>query len=170
MASVRMDCVVDPREKQKSIVEGRSPFLRWCVGIAGSFWRWKLLSTSQFAIIWLLREIRAVDERGPCHHNWYALWSPISRELFVSLRVGRIAASGSACPGEWKLKRVKDFWLCDEVIVVPKKESWAEKTVVALKPDVGRTYVTHLGLVGEGVKVSNLGREGGFLCLSYHGS
>ena len=58
----------------------------------------------------------------------------------------------------------------DEVILVPKKESWVVKTVVALKPDVWHTYVTHLGLVGEGVKVSNPGREGGFLCRSHHGS
>jgi hypothetical protein len=65
---------------------------------------------------------------------------------------------------------VNDFWLCDVVIVVPKKESCAVKTVVAVKPGVWRTYVTHLGLVGEGVNASNPGSEGGFPCLSHHGS
>jgi len=96
----KMDCVVEPRERHKSMVEGCPPFLGWCVGIAGSFWRWKLLSSSQFAIVWLPREIRAVDGRGPCHHGWCALKSPISRQSFGSLSVGRIAARGSARPGE----------------------------------------------------------------------
>jgi hypothetical protein len=68
------------------------------------------------------------------------------------------------------LNKVKVFWLYDVVIVVPKKESWAVKTVLAVNPGVWRTYVTHLGLVGEGVKVSNPGNEGGFPCLSHHGS
>ena len=56
------------------------------------------------------------------------------------------------------------------MIVVPKKDSWAVKTVVAVKLGVWRTYVTHLGFVGEGVKISNPGNEGGFPCLSHHGS
>ena len=68
-ASVRTDCVVDPREKHKSMVEGCPPLLGWCVGIAGSFWRQKLLSSSQLAIAWLADEIRAVCGRGPCHHG-----------------------------------------------------------------------------------------------------
>jgi hypothetical protein len=99
-ASDRTDCVVEPRERHKSIVEGRPPFLGWCVGIDGSFWRWKLLSSSQSAMVWLAREIRAVCGRGPCHHGWCAFRSPMSRQLFGSLRVGRIAANGSARPGE----------------------------------------------------------------------
>ena len=65
---------------------------------------------------------------------------------------------------------MKVFWSCDVVIVVPRKESWAVKIDVAVKPDMRRIYVTHLGLVGEGVKVLNPGNEGGFPCLSHHGS
>jgi len=65
---------------------------------------------------------------------------------------------------------VKDLWLFNEVIVVSKKEFWAVKTVVALKLDVWRKYVTHLGLVDKGVKVSKPCREGGFLYLSHYGS
>jgi len=56
------------------------------------------------------------------------------------------------------------------VIVVPRKESWAVKTVVAVKPSVQRIYLTHLGLVGAGVKVSKPGKEGVLPCLSHHGS
>ena len=65
---------------------------------------------------------------------------------------------------------MKVFRSCDVVIVVPRKESWEVKAVVAVKPGVRRTYVTHLGLIGEGVKVSKPGNEGGFPCLSHHGS
>ena len=60
--------------------------------------------------------------------------------------------------------------MCAVVIVVPRKESWAVKTVVAVNPGVRRTYVTHLGLIGEGVKVTKPGKEGGLPCLSHHGS
>jgi hypothetical protein len=60
--------------------------------------------------------------------------------------------------------------LCGVVIVVPKKESSAVKVVVAIRPDVWRTYVAHLGFVGIGVKVSNPDKEGGLPCLSHHGS
>jgi len=52
--------------------------------------------------------------------------------------------------------------VCNVVIVVPRKESWAVKAVVAVEPGVWHTYVTHLGLIGVGVMVSNPGREGGF--------
>jgi len=50
-ARAKNDCVVDPREKHRSIVEGRPPFLGWWVGIAVSLWRKKLLSSRQFAIL-----------------------------------------------------------------------------------------------------------------------
>jgi hypothetical protein len=99
-ANDKTDCVVEPRKRHKSMVEGRPPFLGWCQGIEGSFWRWKLLSSSQSAIAWLAREIRTVDGRGPCHHAWCALRSPMSIQSLGGLKVGRIAASGSARPGE----------------------------------------------------------------------
>jgi hypothetical protein len=35
MASDRIDCVTDPRERHKSMVVGCPPFLGWCVGIPG---------------------------------------------------------------------------------------------------------------------------------------
>jgi len=54
--------------------------------------------------------------------------------------------------------------------MVPKNESWAVKTVVAVKSEVWRTYITHLGFVGVGVKALKPGNEGGFPCLLHHGS
>jgi len=51
--SVKMDCVGKPQEKHKSMVDGCPPFLGWCVGIAGLYWRLKLLSSSKFAIVGL---------------------------------------------------------------------------------------------------------------------
>jgi len=59
---------------------------------------------------------------------------------------------------------------CRDVMVVPRKESWAVKVVVALSPGMRRTYVAHLGHVGVGVNMSKFGIVEGFLCLSYHGS
>ena len=59
---------------------------------------------------------------------------------------------------------------CIEVIVVPRKESWAVNDVLAVRPGVRRTYVTHLGLIGVGVKLLKSGSVGGCPCLSYHGS
>jgi len=56
--NAKIDCVTDPREIHKSIIEGCPPFLGWCVGIPGSFWRWKLLSVNQFVIVWLAWEVR----------------------------------------------------------------------------------------------------------------
>ena len=50
-ASVKMDCVGEPREKHKLMIDSCPPFLGWCVGIGSSFWRQKLLSSSQFAIV-----------------------------------------------------------------------------------------------------------------------
>ena len=50
-ARTKIDCVVDSREKHKSIVEGRPTFLGWWVGIAVLLWRKNLLSSSQFAIL-----------------------------------------------------------------------------------------------------------------------
>ena len=41
-----------------------------------------------------------------------------------------------------------EFWV--EVMVVPRKESRAVNVVVAVRPGVRRTYVTHLGLKGVG--------------------
>ena len=56
------------------------------------------------------------------------------------------------------------------VNVVPRNESAAVKVVVTIRPDVWHTYVTHLGFVGVRVKALNPGNEGGFPCLSHHGS
>ena len=55
-------------------------------------------------------------------------------------------------------------------MVVPRKESWAAKVVLALSPGTWRTYVAHLGRVGVGVNMSKFGIVGGFPCLSHHGS
>jgi len=55
-------------------------------------------------------------------------------------------------------------------MVVPRKESWAAKVVVALSPGTRQTYVAHLGRVGVGVNMSKFGIVGGFPCLSHHGS
>jgi len=55
-------------------------------------------------------------------------------------------------------------------MVVPRKESWAAKVVVALSPGTRRTYVAHLGRVGVGVNISKFGIAGGFPCLSHYGS
>ena len=55
-------------------------------------------------------------------------------------------------------------------MVVPRKESWAAKVVVALSPGTRRTYVAHLGRVGVGVNMSKFGIVGGFSCLLHHGS
>jgi hypothetical protein len=65
---------------------------------------------------------------------------------------------------------VNIFRSCGVVIVVPRNESSAVNVVVAVRPAVCRTYVTHLDFEGVGVKVSNPGKEGGFPCLSHHGS
>jgi len=52
------------------------------------------------------------------------------------LSKGRRAASGSGLPGEYRLKMVKLVVCCSccSVMVVPRKESWAVKVVVALSP------------------------------------
>jgi len=55
-------------------------------------------------------------------------------------------------------------------MVMPRKESWAVKVVVALSPGTRRTSVAHLGCVGVGVNMSKFGIVGGFPCLSHHGS
>jgi hypothetical protein len=44
------------------------------------------------------------------------------------------------------------------------------KVVVAVRSDVWRMYVTHLGFVGVGVKVSKPGKEVGLPCILHHGS
>jgi len=154
------------------MVEGLLPFLGWWVGIAGLFWRWKLLCSSQCAMAWLAGEVQAVWGRGPCHHGWCALRSPIIRQFAGMLSDGRRAASGSGLPGEYRLKMVKLVVCCSccSVMVVPRKESWAVKVVVALSPGSWRTYVAHLGFVGVGRKRLKFSRSGGFPCLSHHGS
>jgi len=57
-----------------------------------------------------------------------------------------------------------------DVMVVPTKESWAVKVVVAMSPGTQRVYVTHLGHVGVLVNMSKFGIVGGFPCLLHHGS
>jgi len=55
-------------------------------------------------------------------------------------------------------------------MVVARNESFEVKNVEAVNPGICRTYITHLGLIGVGVKVLNPGKEGGCPCLSHHGS
>lgn len=74
--------------------------------MAGLFCRWKLLSVSQFAMVWLAVEVRADCGRGPCHQVWCAFRSPIRRQSAGSFIVGRMSATGSGRPGEYRLKRV----------------------------------------------------------------
>jgi hypothetical protein len=83
-----------------------------------------------------------------------------------------IEARGSGRPGEYRLNSVKVvvFVWYIEVIVVPKKELPDVKVVVAVRPCVRLTYVAHLGCVGTGVNKSKFGNDGGFPCLSTHGS
>jgi len=154
------------------MVEGLLPFLGWCVGIAGLFWRWTLLCSSQCAMVWLAEEVRVVWGRGPCDYGWCALRSPIIRQFAGMLSEGRRAASSSGLPGKYRLKMVKLVVCCSccSVMVVPRKESWAVKVVVALSPGSWRTYVAHLGFVGVGRERLKFGRSGGFPCLSHHGS
>ena len=58
----------------------------------------------------------------------------------------------------------------EEVMVVARNESFEVKNIEAVNPGICRTYATHLGLIGVGVKVLNPGKEGGCPCLSHHGS
>jgi len=50
IASEMADLVVYPWVRHKSMVEGLLPFFGWWVGIAGLFWRLKLLCSSQCTI------------------------------------------------------------------------------------------------------------------------
>jgi hypothetical protein len=68
MASANIDCVIEPREKHRSIVEGFPPFRGWWVGNPGLLWRWKLLFSSQLTIEWVAVDVRALRGRLPCHH------------------------------------------------------------------------------------------------------
>jgi len=79
IASERADLVVSLWVSHRSMVEGLLPFLGWWVGIAGLFWRWKLLCSSQCAMAWPAGEMRAVWGTEHCHHGWRALRSPIIR-------------------------------------------------------------------------------------------
>ena len=172
IASVRTSCVVLPLERHRSMVEGCPPFRGWWVGVAILLWRWKLFSVSQLAMVWLAGEVCADGGSGPCHHVWCALRSPIRRQSVGRLMVGRMAATGFGCPGEYRLYRLNVVvcCCCRDVMVVPRKESWAIKVVVALSPGTWRTYVAHLGRVGVGVNMSKFGIVGGFPSLSHHGS
>jgi len=154
------------------MVEGCPPFRGWWVWLAILLWRWKLFSVSQLAMVWLAREVRADGGSGPCHYVWWALRSPIRRQSVGRSMVGRMAATGSGHPGEYRLYRVNVVVCCcwRDVMVVHRKESCAAKVVVALSPGARRTYVTHLGCVGVGVNMSKFGIVGGFPCLSHHGS
>jgi len=145
----------------------------WMVGGDCWFvWRWKLLCSSQCAMAWLVGEVRTAWGRGPCHHRWYALRSPIIGQFAGMLSEGRRAASGSGLLGEYRSKILKLVVCCSccSVMVVPRKESRAVKVVVALSPGSWRTYVTHLDFVGVGTQRLKFGRSGGFPCLSHHGS
>jgi len=57
-----------------------------------------------------------------------------------------------------------------DVMVVPTKESWAVKVVVAMSPGTQRMYVAHLGRVGVLVNMSKFGIVGGFPYLLHHRS
>jgi len=141
IASARADLVVYPWVRHRSMVEQLLPFLGWWVGIADLFWRWKLLCSRQCALAWLAGEVRAVWGRGPCHHGWCALRSPIIRQFAGMLSEGRRAASGSGLLGEYRLKMVKLVVCCSccSVMVVPSKQSWAVKVVLALSTGSWRT-------------------------------
>ena len=154
------------------MVEELLPFHGWWIAIAGSFWRWKFLCSSQCAMAWLVGEVQAVWRRGPCHHGWCALRLPMIMQFAGMLREGRRAASSSGLPGEYKLKMVKDVVCCSccSVMVVPRKESCTVKVVVAVSPGSWCTYVAYLGLVGVGRKRLKFGRSGELPCLSHHGS
>jgi len=154
------------------MVEGCPPFRGWWVGVAILLWRWKLFSVRQLAMVWLAGKLHADGGSGSCHHVWWALRSPIRRQSVGRLMVRRMAATGSGCPGEYSLYRVNEVVCCcwRDVMVVPRKESWAVKVVVELSPVTRRTYVVHLGCVGVGVKMSKFGIVGGFPYLSHHGS
>jgi len=136
IARERVLLVVSPRVRLRSMVEGLLPFLGWWVWITGSFWRWKLLCLNQCAMAWLMGEVQAVWGRGPCHHGWCVLRSPMIMQLAGILRVGRRAASGSGLQGEYRLKMVKDMVSCSccSVMVVSRKEFCAAKVVVAQSP------------------------------------
>ena len=54
--------------------------------------------------------------------------------------------------------------------MVPRKDVPDVNVIVAARPCVRLTYVAHLGLVGTGVKRLKFGKDGGFPCLSHHGS
>jgi hypothetical protein len=53
------------------------------------------------------------------------------------------------------------FELGVEVIVLPRNESWTVNIVVVVRSGVRQIYVTHLGLIGIGQKVSKPGKLGG---------
>ena len=169
---VRTSCVVLPLERHRLMVEGCPPFRGWWVGVAILLWRWKLFAMSQLAMIWLARKVRADGGSGPCNHVWWALRFPIRRQSVGRSMVGRMATTGSGRPGEYRLYRVNEVvcCCCRDVMVVPRKESWAVKVVVALSPGTRHMYVAHLGRVGVGVNMSKFGIVGGFPCLSHHGS
>jgi len=131
-----------------------------------------LFSVSQLAMVWLAGEVRADGGSGLCHHVWWALRSPIRRQSVGRSMVGTIAATGSGRPWEYRLYRVNVVVCCcwRDVMVVPRKKSWAVKVVVALSPGMRWAYIAHLGRVGVGVYMSKFGIVEGFLCLSHHGS
>jgi len=131
-----------------------------------------LFSVSQLAMVWLAGEMRADGGSGPCHHVWWALRSPIRRQSAGRSMVERMAATGSSRPEEYRLYRVNEVVCCCcwDVMVIPRKESWTVKVVVALSSGTWRTYVAHLGHVGIGVNMLKFGILGGFPCLSHHGS
>jgi hypothetical protein len=141
MATLRIDLVMVPRERQRSMVEGLLPFLGWWVGTPGLLWRQKLLVSSQPTIVCAAREVRAACGRGPCHHVWCALRSPRRMQSVGRLMEGRMEARGSARPGEYRLKMVKVLWCCPwvQVMVVPRNESRDVNVVVAVSPWVRRT-------------------------------
>jgi len=134
-------CIVLPLERHRSMVEGCPPFRVWWVGVAIMLRRCKLFSVSQLAMVWLAREVVAAGGSGPCHHVWWALRSPIRRQSVGRSMVGRMATTGSGHPGEYRLYRVNEVvcCCCRDVMVVPRKESWAVKVVVALSPGTRRT-------------------------------
>jgi len=137
IARERVHLVISPQVRYMSMVEGLLPFLGWWVGIAGSFWRWKLLCSSQCTMAWLVGKVQVMWGRGPCHHGWCTLRSLMIFQFAGMLSEGRRAASSSGLPDEYNLKMVKDVVCCSccSMMVVPRKESYAVKVVVALNPE-----------------------------------
>ena len=60
VARERIEEVMSPQERQRSIVDGVLAFLGWWVGSPGTLCSWKWLDSSHSARVWLAGDVRAV--------------------------------------------------------------------------------------------------------------